>query len=229
MPCPPYPSTMPYRPWRLISASIAAEMSVSRPRPDAAPRAAAAIPAHIASSAASAIRSNSGFTSPTPTVMAASPCHPSTIAPQSSEMRSPSASTAACDGMACTTCSFTDEQIVAGNPWYPLNDGTAPAARIVSSAIASRSAVLTPGATAVRIFSSAALTTRPAARIFTSWSTLLYWMSRLLLRTLPTVRAQGVDRPLRDVFDKSGGVDADKLSLRAVEVDQRRGFRGVLA
>ena len=40
---------------------------------------------------------------------------------------SPSPSTRASDGIPWITCSFTDAQIVAGNPWYPLNAGTAPA------------------------------------------------------------------------------------------------------
>jgi hypothetical protein len=47
-------------------------------------------------------------------VTAASPCHPSRIAPQSTDTRSPSASTCAVDGMPCTICSFTDAQIDAG-------------------------------------------------------------------------------------------------------------------
>jgi hypothetical protein len=60
------------------------------------------------------IRAIRGSTSPTPTVIAASPCQPSTIAPQSSEMTSPSRSTCRGEGMACTICSFTLAQMVAG-------------------------------------------------------------------------------------------------------------------
>ncbi len=41
------------------------------------------------------------------------------------------------------------------------------------------------------------------------------------------VRAQGVDRADRDVLDRSGGVDAHQLALRAVVVDERRRFAGV--
>ena len=50
------------------------------------------------------------------------------------------------DGIPWTTCSFTDAQMVAGYPWYPLNAGSAPASRNRRSARASTSAVVTPGA-----------------------------------------------------------------------------------
>ena len=56
----------------------------------------------------------SGATSPIATVIAASPCQPSTIAPQSMETMSPSVSTRS-PGMPCTTSSLTEAQIVAGN------------------------------------------------------------------------------------------------------------------
>ncbi len=108
---------MPYRPPLRTAFSTAWEMSVSRPRPLAAPRAAAAIPAHIASSATAAIFSSAGSTSPTPTVIAASPCQPARTAPQSIEMMSPSRSTCSGAGIAWTTCSLTEEQIEAGKPW----------------------------------------------------------------------------------------------------------------
>jgi hypothetical protein len=107
---------MPYRPALRIVFSTLNEMSVSRPRPLVAPRAAAAIPAHMPSSATSAIRSSAGSVRPTPTVMAASPCQPCRIAPQSSDTRSPSSSTCRAAGMPCTTCSFTEAQIDAGKP-----------------------------------------------------------------------------------------------------------------
>ena len=48
--------------------------------------------------------------------MAASPCHPSTIAPQSMLIRSPSRSTRS-PGMPWTTSSLTDVQITPGKPW----------------------------------------------------------------------------------------------------------------
>src|SRR2546421_4540314 len=230
MPCPPYPRTIPYRPPApRIDASIAAEMSVSRPRPVRSARAPAAIPAHIESSATRIMRVILGSISPTPTVIAASPCQPSRIAPQSSEITSPSRRTCFGDGIACTICSFTLEQIVAGNPWYPLKDGTAPASRMVSSASASRSAVLTPGATAAPMRASAAAATRPAPRILVSCSGVLYSMSRLGVRTLSTVRAQRVDATNCDVLDRPGRVDTHQLALRAVVVDQRRGLVRVLA
>ena len=105
---------MPYRPaWRIVD-SIAYEMSVSRPRPDRSDRAPAAIPAHIASCATSIIRSIFGSICPTPTVIAASPCQPSTMAPQSREITSPSRRICCGAGIACTICSFTLEQIEAG-------------------------------------------------------------------------------------------------------------------
>src|SRR6185369_5665342 len=53
-------------------------------------------------------------------------------------------------------------------------------------------------------------------------------MWRLAVRTLPTVRAERVDRPDCDVFDQAGGVDANELALAAVEVDQRSGLFGIL-
>src|SRR2546430_2581783 len=229
MPCPPYPRTIPYRPAPRIDASIAAEMSVSRPRPVRSARAPAAIPAHMASSATVIIRSTFGSIWPTPTVTAASPCQPSRIAPQSMEITSPSRSTWVDAGIACTICSLTLEQIVAGKPWYPLNDGTAPASRTTDSASASRSAVLTPGATASRSRPSADATTRPASRILVNCSGVLYSMSRLGVRTLTTVRAQRVDATNCDVLDRPGRVDAHQLALRAVVVDQRRGLVRVLA
>ena len=62
-------------------------------------------------------RRAAGETSPTATVTAASPCQPSTIAPKSIEIRSPSRSTSARDGMPCTIRSLTEEQMTAGKPW----------------------------------------------------------------------------------------------------------------
>jgi hypothetical protein len=93
----------------------------------------------------------SGATSPMATVMAASPCQPSTMAPQSIEITSPSAR-ARSPGMPCTTSSFTDAQIVAGNGGtpYPRNDGMPPCERMCSSASASSCPVVTPGAQASR-------------------------------------------------------------------------------
>ena len=86
-------------------------MSVTRP-----PRRAAAIPRHIASSVTRISSVTSAGTVPTATVIAASPCHPSTMAPQSMEMTSPSASTRP-PGMPCTTSSLTEAQIEPGKPW----------------------------------------------------------------------------------------------------------------
>ena len=74
------------------------------------------MPAHMAASVSATSATSSGETSPTGTVIAASPCQPSTIAPQSSETRSPSRSSRS-PGMPCTTSSFTEVQIEAGKPW----------------------------------------------------------------------------------------------------------------
>ncbi len=88
-------------------------MSVTRP-----PSRAAAIPAHRASSVTRISSETSGGTSPIATVIAASPCQPSTMAPQSMEITSPSTSTRL-PGMPCTTSSLTEAQIVAGNGGWP--------------------------------------------------------------------------------------------------------------
>ena len=53
-------------------------------------------------------------TVPTGAVKAASPCQPSTMAPQSIDTMSPSSSTMASLGMPCTTTSLGDAQITAG-------------------------------------------------------------------------------------------------------------------
>ena len=49
-------------------------------------------------------------------VQALSPTQPSTMAPVSMEMMSPSLSTTLREGMPCTICSFTDAQMEPGNP-----------------------------------------------------------------------------------------------------------------
>src|SRR5689334_6762456 len=96
------------------------------------------------------------------------------------------------------------------------------------SAIASRSAVETPGATTSRMACSAAATTRPAPRIFSICSGVFSWMSSWGRRTSAPVGPQGVDGAHRDVLDRSGRVDPHQLALSAVEVDQRSGLVGVL-
>jgi len=86
-------------------------MSETRP-----PRRAAAIPRHRDSSVTRISSTTSSGTAPSATVIAASPCQPSTMAPQSIETTSPSASTRS-PGMPCTTSSLTEVQMVPGNPW----------------------------------------------------------------------------------------------------------------
>jgi hypothetical protein len=58
----------------------------------------------------------SAGTAPIATVVAASPCQPSTTAPQSIEMMSPSRRTRV-PGMPCTTSSLTEVQMTPVNPW----------------------------------------------------------------------------------------------------------------
>ena len=63
----------------------------------------------------------SGLGCPTKTVTAESPCQPSTMAPQSMETRSPSASSRG-PGMPCTTSSLTEMQVTPGKPPRPLTE-----------------------------------------------------------------------------------------------------------
>ena len=90
---------------------MACPMSVSLP-----PTRTAAMPCHMASSQTRISSSSSSEARPDATVTAASPCQPSTIAPQSMETMSPSRRTLG-PGMPCTISSLTEAQIVAGKPW----------------------------------------------------------------------------------------------------------------
>ena len=139
------------------------------------PTASAAIPAHSESSVAS-IRARSGAdpSSRPPTIneIAASPCQPSTIAPQSIDTRSPSRTVRA-PGIPWTTSSFTLTHRLPVKPWYPRNDGGAPRPRMYSSAVLSRSPVVIPSLIWPRTSSRVSPTTTPAARIFRIWSGVL--------------------------------------------------------
>jgi len=75
-----------------------------------------AMAAARASSATSIRREADGEIAPTPAVKAASPCQPSTMAPQSIDTMSPSSSVSAgpSPGMPCTTTSLIEAQITAG-------------------------------------------------------------------------------------------------------------------
>ena len=84
-------------------------------------------------------RVDSASISPTATVIAASACQPSMIAPQSMEMMSPSSSTTVSLGMPCTITSLGDVHTTAGNPWYPRKFERAPRRSITSRAARSRS------------------------------------------------------------------------------------------
>ena len=79
------------------------------------PTFAAAIPRTSASRVTAMSFSACGEILPTGTVIAASACHPSTIAPASMPTMSPSLSLRLL-GMPWTICSFTEVQIVAGYP-----------------------------------------------------------------------------------------------------------------
>ncbi len=74
------------------------------------------MPAHIAASVAADRARSVSATLPMASVTAESPCQPSRIAPQSTEMMSPSARTCVFAGIPWTICSFTDAQIDAGKP-----------------------------------------------------------------------------------------------------------------
>ena len=92
-----------------VPDSMACETSVSR-----LPGTIAAMPASSDSLVASESASSAASRVPTPKVIAASPCQPSSTAPQSMDTRSPGARISAAEGMPCTTRSLTDAQIDAG-------------------------------------------------------------------------------------------------------------------
>src|SRR2546422_839914 len=93
------------------TSSNAAPMSPIRP-----PTWALAIPMRRASSVTRMRRSASGDTFPTGSVIAASACHPSIIAPASMPTMSPSRSFRFGEGMPWTISSLIEVQIVRGNP-----------------------------------------------------------------------------------------------------------------
>src|SRR5918997_1405774 len=70
------------------------------------------------------------------------------------------------DGIPCTISSSIEMHNVLGNPYSPLNDGTAPSwLRMNLSASTSRSSVLMPGRKTSRIRASVPATIRPARPI----------------------------------------------------------------
>src|SRR3989442_826748 len=109
-------------------------------------------------------RCRRGSTWPTGTVTATSPWNPSTTAPRSRDTRAPSGSGMP-SGMPCTTSSFTEMQMLAGNPRYPKNDGVPPRARMYRSAIAFNWVPVTPGRTARTTSRRASAASTPARRI----------------------------------------------------------------
>src|SRR3954468_19076618 len=96
----------------------------------------------------------------------------------------------------------------------------APAPRMASSATASRSAVLMPGATADFSLSSVRPTTSPASRISAISSSLLIWINALSLSERP----QCGQCPLCHVVDGTHRVDAHEDAGLGVVAHQRRGL-----
>lgn len=167
----------------------------------------AAMPAHIDSSVTRESSTTSGaWPEPTNAVNAASPCQPSTIAPASMEMMSPSFRTVLSSGMPWTTTSFTEVQIVAGNPPYPRKFGLASCSARTLRATSSRSRVVAPGTAASRVAAWMAATTSPASRILAICSGVLIctMVAAAFLdrddglsqrRTTPTIRGAGPAPP----------------------------------
>ena len=112
MPWPVYSRTTE-NPAPSATPCTAAPMSDSRP-----PGTIAAMPAASDASVTWIRRSSSGPISPTPAVKAASPCHPSTIAPQSMETMSPSSSRTG-PGTPWTMTSFGEAQITPEKGGWP--------------------------------------------------------------------------------------------------------------
>src|SRR5450432_4623 len=174
-----------------------------------------------------------GSISPTPAVKAASPCQPSSTAPQSIELTSPSRNGRSARGIPWTTSSLIDAQSTAGNGvWpparYPKKFEVAPASAMTRSATALRSAVVTPGAIAARTASSAARTTRPARRILAISVSVLIW----IIAAHPSASsvapvAKRRDRSRGHVFDRGGGVATREQPATGVIADERRGLVGV--
>src|SRR3954470_23728573 len=96
----------------------------------------------------------------------------------------------------------------------------APSPRIASSAIASRSAVVMPGATAALSFSSVRPTTSPAWRISAISASDLIW----IIGGSSSKRAEGGDGPVGYIIHRAHGVDADQDARLGVVPDERRGL-----
>ena len=138
------------------------EMSPTRP-----PRRAAAMPRHSASSVTRISSRASGATSPIGTVIAASPCHPSTMAPQSIEMMSPSPQhPVPGDAVHDLVVDRGADRRREGRLAVALERrDAAVVADVATRRVASSSPVVTPGAAAARSSSSVRPTSSPATRI----------------------------------------------------------------
>ena len=114
-----------------------------------------------------------------------------------------------------------------------MNDGMPPWSRMLSSAIASSSPVVTPGRAAERSSSSVSPTSSPATRILSIWSRVLISRprSRNPIETFAVSSCgndvERVEDPLGDVLDLAEAVDLDEQAAAAVDLDQGRGLLGV--
>src|SRR5437588_911802 len=138
----------------------------------------ARMPISRASAVTRSSRATAGDTFPTGTVTARSPWNPSSTTPRSRLMISPSTSRRG-PGIPCTTSSFTEVQMLAGNPRDPRNDGSPPNSRIRASAIRSSWAVVAPGRTAAttvcRAWAAACPARRIAARSVAVFTMIMGW------------------------------------------------------
>src|SRR4051794_3141477 len=109
-----------------------------------------------------------------------------------------------------------------------MNEGVAPAERMCFSATASRSAVVSPGRTVSRSSWSVSPTTRPARRIASTCSRLLYWIrSRPSTRRSSAARVEGGNQAAGHVVALAHAVHAREQATLAVHAGQRRGLLGV--
>src|SRR6478672_2285974 len=158
---------------------------------------------------------------PTTAVNAASPFHPLTSAPQSTETMSPASSTRD-PGMPWTTSSLTLVHSVWLYPGTSWKFGMPPLLRMNSSARRSSSSVVMPGRTSAASSSRVRPTSRPASRMRRSCSSVRPWSrfrrpnirgpSRVaaLGQSRSAVLRQGRDDTVGDLVDGAHAVDLDE-------------------
>src|SRR5690348_1906557 len=86
-----------------------------------------------------------------------------------------------------------------------MNEGMAPSARIISSAMASSASVVTPGRTSAAMRSSTRATRSPATAIFSIWALLLS-----VTRLSGAIRLAPLTRRLRDRAQQLVGDAVDR-------------------